>query len=72
MELEAITGRKGNPMNQEFFSTISKGATGVFFSAAGIAGSFLEQLEQWMRIGSLALGMAVAVVTIWSILRKKK
>jgi len=48
------------------------GAIGVTASASGVAISFCPQLEAWMRVTSLAVGIAVGLVTLWKLLRKKK
>lgn len=49
---------------------ITKGATGT---AAGI-GAFLlsPAVEQTLRVASLSVGIAVGLVTLWTLLRNKK
>lgn len=47
-----------------------KGVLGVSAVGGGL-GVSLAEVEQWMRIGSLAIGMAVGVATFVSIVRKR-
>jgi hypothetical protein len=67
-----------NPMQriQSFFaeretaSTVFKGVLGVSSTGGGLAASASE-IEIWMRIASLAIGIAVGIATFISIVRKK-
>lgn len=49
----------------------AKGILATTAGAASLIVSGLEQVEDWLRIGSLCVTMIVGVVTVWSILRKR-
>lgn len=49
-----------------------KGSLGIGFSLGAAVVSSLSDVEQWLRIGSLVVGITVGLVTLWSILRKNK
>ena len=55
---------------KELYATVVKGATGVGASAGGVYVSILPQVEAWLRVASLVAGIAVACVTIWSIIKR--
>lgn len=46
---------------------------GLLGSAAATGGALfsLQDIEAWLRIGSLGVGIAVGLVTIWSIVRRR-
>lgn len=48
-----------------------KGFVGVSFPAFGAAVS-LSQVEAWLRIASLVVGLAVGIASFISIVRKRK
>jgi len=52
-----------------------KGLVGVMASTLSVLTSFQENVEHYMRVGALAMGMAVSTATVISIVRgwnKKK
>ncbi|MGN6553260.1 MAG: hypothetical protein ACTHLW_06015 [Verrucomicrobiota bacterium] len=51
--------------------TMLKGIVGIIFPAGGITVSTMSQVEGWLRIASLLVGIAVGVVTFWKLIRKK-
>ena len=62
-------------MNHEIhcpISTVSNGIIGVLSSGFAVLTSFQEHLEWGMRIVSLFLGIIVAGITIYNLLKKKK
>jgi hypothetical protein len=56
-------------MREFIRSEIAHGLTGVSFSTAGIYVS-TQNVEAWLRIASLLIGIAVGVATFISIVRK--
>ena len=50
---------------------IAKGVLATTVGTAGLVISALEQIEAWLRVGSLVVTILVGLVTIWSILKKK-
>jgi heme A synthase len=53
-------------------STTTNGVIGVLSSCFAVLTSFQEHLEWGMRIVSLFLGIIVAGITIYNLLKKKK
>lgn len=53
-------------------TTVAKGITGVVTPLCGLVVSALPSVEAWLRITSLAIGIAVGVATLISILKKKR
>lgn len=53
-------------------SIIAKAALGIGSPAIGLTVSTMQLFEQWLRIGSLMVGIAVGLVTIYSILKRGK
>jgi hypothetical protein len=59
----------------EHLSTVERGALGTLATGGSVAVSFLSQFELYLRIGGLVLGLAIGVVTLFSVyhdLRKKQ
>jgi hypothetical protein len=57
------------------FSTVERGALGTFASIGSAAISLVSQLEVYLRVAGLCVGLAVGVVTLISVLhdlRKKQ
>ncbi len=50
---------------------IAKGILATTVGTAGLVVSALEQIEAWLRVGSLVVTILVGVVTIWSIIKHK-
>lgn len=62
-------------MNHEFHSTIStatNGIIGVLSSGFAVLTTFQEQFEWGVRVTGGFLGIVVACITIYNLLRKKK
>jgi hypothetical protein len=56
-------------------STVERGALGTFASIGSAAVSLVSQLEVYLRVAGLIIGLAVGVVTLISVLhdlRKKQ
>jgi hypothetical protein len=56
-------------------STVERGVLGTFASLGSAAVSMVSQLEVYLRIAGLCVGLAVGVVTLLSVLhdlKKKK
>ena len=56
-------------------STVERGALGTFASIGSAAVSLVSQLEVYLRVAGLLVGLAVGVVTLISVLhdlRKKQ
>lgn len=56
-------------------STVERGALGTFASIGSAAVSMVSQLEVYLRVAGLLVGLAVGVVTLISVLhdlRKKQ
>jgi len=57
------------------FSTVERGALGTFASIGSAAVSLVSQLEVYLRVAGLCVGLAVGIVTLISVLhdlRKKQ
>jgi hypothetical protein len=60
---------------QHHLSTVERGALGTFASIGSAAVSLVSQLEVYLRVAGLIIGLAVGVVTLISVLhdlRKKQ
>lgn len=61
---------------QHHLSTVERGALGTFASIGSAAVSLVSQLEVYLRVAGLIVGLAVGVVTLLSVLhdlrRKQK
>lgn len=53
----------------DIHNTLLKGIVGVTAPLIGIATS-IQDIENYLRVGSLVVGILVGLVTIWSIIRK--
>ena len=60
----------------EHLTTVERGALGTFASLGSAAISMVSQLEVYLRVAGLCVGLAVGVVTLLSVLhdlrRKQK
>jgi hypothetical protein len=60
----------------DHLSTVERGALGTFASIGSAAVSLVSQLEVYLRVAGLIIGLAVGVVTLISVLhdlrRKQK
>jgi hypothetical protein len=60
----------------EHLTTVERGALGTFASIGSAAVSMVSQLELYLRVAGLCVGLAVGVVTLLSVLhdlrRKQK
>lgn len=59
-------------MMEEHHHTLAKGAVGIGANLLGVITSFQQELEWWLRISSLAVGLVVGLLTAWSIIRKAR
>jgi len=60
---------------QHHLSTVERGALGTFASIGSAAVSLVSQLEVYLRVAGLLVGLAVGIVTLISVLhdlRKKQ
>lgn len=69
---EAIKVTKHETTRMDTNQIITRGILGVIASGGSAAISFLSQIEAWLRVGSLVIGIAVGIATLISILRKNK
>jgi len=53
---------------QHHLSTVERGALGTFASIGSAAVSLVSQLEVYLRVAGLCVGLAVGVVTLISVL----
>jgi hypothetical protein len=53
-------------------STVERGALGTFASIGSAAVSLVSQLEVYLRVAGLMVGLAVGVVTLISVLHDLK
>jgi len=59
----------------EHLTTVERGALGTFASIGSAAVSMVSQLELYLRVAGLCVGLAVGIVTLISVLhdlRKKQ
>lgn len=59
-------------VHASLFPTILKGAVGIAATLGGTTVSLLPQIEAWLRIASLCVGICVGLFTIRSILKGSK
>jgi len=59
-------------MNGDQLKTIATGLVGSATSIGAAVYSMLPHLEAWMRLASVAVGLAVGIVTLIKILRDLK
>jgi amino acid permease len=60
---------------QSHFTTVERGALGTFASIGSAAVSMVSQLEVYLRVAGLCVGLLVGVVTLLSVyhdLRRKQ
>jgi len=57
---------------QDTIHTIKQGGAGVGASAAGVGVSFLENLEQWLQLTSLSVGLIVGLITLYNLTLGKR
>jgi hypothetical protein len=60
---------------QHHMTTVERGALGTFASIGSAAVSLVSQLEVYLRVAGLIIGLAVGIVTLISVLhdlRKKQ
>jgi len=61
---------------QHHMTTLERGALGTFASIGSAAVSLVSQLEVYLRVAGLSVGLAVGIVTLISVLhdlrRKQK
>ena len=57
---------------QHHLSTVERGALGTFASIGSAAVSLVSQLEVYLRVAGLMVGLAVGIVTLISVLHDLK
>jgi hypothetical protein len=57
---------------QSHLSTVERGALGTFASIGSAAVSLVSQLEVYLRVAGLCVGLAVGIVTLLSVLHDLK
>lgn len=57
-------------MNENCY-TIANGVVGFAASLLGVLSTFQEQLEWWMRMTGGSLGILVALITLYNLIKKK-
>ena len=56
----------------EHAATVAKGLLGIAAPTGGFYVSIMPQIEAWLRVTSLVVGVAVGIATLISIIRKLK
>jgi len=59
-------------MNDHNCYTLANGLLGVVASFLGVLSTFQEQLEWWIRATGGLMGICVAAITLWNLLKPKK
>jgi hypothetical protein len=54
----------------EHGTTLGTSAAGILATMGSVGVSLLSNVEQWLRIGSLSVGIVVGIATIWKLTRK--
>jgi hypothetical protein len=54
-----------------YYHTIVNGIAGITASLGAVLTTFQTQLEWWIRVSGGILGILVAIITIYNLLRKK-
>lgn len=54
----------------ETVNVMSRAAIGICATALGVAASYLDRVEQWLRIGGLAIGLCASGLTCAYLWRK--
>jgi len=57
--------------NLTVISKLAMGVSGMTLNALAVITSMQEQIEWGFRIFSLVVGIAVGLLTIWSLIKKK-
>jgi len=52
--------------------TVERGLFGIFATSAGTVVSFVPEIELWLRITSLVVGIVLGLATLYSILSKRR
>ena len=56
-------------MDEHQFKTLATGFVGASTSIGAALYSLLPQLEMWMRVGSVVIGLAVGLLTLVKLIR---
>ena len=54
---------------ESHISTVEKGLLGTLATTGSVAVSFMAQLELYLRISGLLLGLAIGIITLLSVWR---
>jgi len=60
------------PMNHGYLNNLINGGIGVSASMFSVITTFQDQLEWWVRMSGSILGIIVALVTLFNLLRNNK
>jgi len=52
--------------------TIWNGVTGTLASAGAVITTFQTQLEWWVRMSGSCVGLMIALITLWNLIKPKK
>ena len=58
-------------MNQHYH-TLANGITGMIAAAGSFAVTFMQEIECWLRLSTSFLGLIIALITIYNLLKGKK
>lgn len=58
-------------MNQHCH-TLLNGITGMIAAAGSFAVTFMQEIEAWLRLSTSFLGLIIALITIYNLLKGKK
>lgn len=58
-------------MKHDSLHDLAQGSAGTATAMLAVVTSLQQQVEFWLRISSLLVGIAVGLATLWSLLRKR-
>jgi len=57
---------------EDHSAQLIKGSVGMSATLGSVGVSTIQEIELWLRISSLCIGIIVGLLTTWSIIRKNK
>jgi hypothetical protein len=57
---------------EEHAAQLLKGSVGITATMGSVGVSTIQEVEVWLRISSLCVGILVGLLTAWSIFKKNK
>lgn len=57
---------------EDHSTQLLKGSVGMSATIGSVGVSSIQEVELWLRISSLCIGILVGLLTTWSIIRKNK